>query len=198
MKRSIQVEITEKELLKFENISGISWKIKGSYSRLFLADLIVFNQLFGVGSDEIFMILNNYENGINHAGIKSPSAFRYHPLKGLLHIHFSASVYIAQNIKLGLGKNGLKQIINETLNKEDLSPEQQSVEIAKRMVDKTLIQRRSDKKMTGEWVVYTKYQGKNYYLCLARHNDNDQSIRNRIEEHCLNEFPFLRSILSNS
>ncbi|ENX3946295.1 hypothetical protein ACFO1C_001621 [Photobacterium damselae] len=198
MKRSIQIEITEKEILKFENISGISWKVKGKYSQLFLADLIVFNRLFGVGSDEIFMILNDYEKGINHAGIKSPSAFKHHPLKGLLHIHFTSSAYISQNIKLGLGKKGLRQIINETLNEEHLSFEQQSAEIAKRMVDETLIKRRTDKKMTGEWVVYTKYQGENYYLCLARHEDNDQFIRNRIEDYCLKEFPFLESILSNS
>ncbi|MGF1733680.1 hypothetical protein [Photobacterium kasasachensis] len=196
MKHTIQVEVAEEELLKFERISGISWKIKGYYSKLFLADLMAFHELFGVGSDEVFMVLNDYEKGINRAGIKSPSVFKYHPLKGLHHIHFSSSRYIPQNIKLGLGKNGLKSIIDETLDKKSLLPEQQAAEIARRMVDETLNKRKSEKKMTGEWVVYTKHQGKNYYLCLARHDDDDQFIRNRIEEHCMREFPFLESVLS--
>ncbi|CAH7269082.1 hypothetical protein VCHA54P489_430004 [Vibrio chagasii] len=61
----------------------------------------------------------------------------------------------------------------------------------------TLDKRKARNKMTGEWVVYAKYNDDLYYLCLARHDDGDQVIRDRIEQHCVEEFPFLSSLLSN-
>ena len=197
MQRKIQVEIQEDELLKFEKISGISYKIKGNYSKLFLVDLMAFHKLFGVSSDEIFMVLNDYEKGWNRAGIKEPTPFKHPSLKGLHHIHFVSSRYIPHNIKIGLGKHGLTNIINRALEDDTKSPNQQAKEIAEQVVSGTLDQRKARKKMTGEWVVYAKYNDKLYYLCLARHDDGDAFIRNRINQYCVEEFPFLNSLLSN-
>ncbi|CAH1538750.1 conserved hypothetical protein [Vibrio owensii] len=197
MKQMVQVEIQEDELLKFEKISGISYKIKGNYSKLFLADLMAFHRLFGVGSDEVLMVLNDYEKGLNRAGNKAPTPFKHPLLKGLHHIHFASSRYIRQNIKIGLGKNGLTNIINSVLDDDAKSPHQQAEAIAEQVVSGTLDKRKARNKMTGEWVVYAKYNDDLYYLCLARHDDGDQVIRDRIEQHCVEEFPFLSSLLSN-
>ncbi|CDT62616.1 hypothetical protein VCR15J2_470051 [Vibrio coralliirubri] len=197
MKRVVQIEIQKEELLKFEKISGIAYKIKGNYSTLFLADLMAFHRLFGVGSDEVFMVLNDYEKGKNDAGIKAPTPFKHSLLKGLHHIHFTSSRYIAQNIKIGLGKNGLKNIINCALDDETKSINQQAKQISDQVVTGTLDRRKAKCKMTGEWVIYAKYNDELYYLCLARHNDTDQFIRNRIVQHCFEEFPFLKSQLNN-
>ncbi|MGT3832139.1 hypothetical protein [Vibrio cholerae] len=197
MKRIVQVEIQDDELLRFEKVSGISYKIKGNYSKLFLADLMAFHRLFGIGSDEVFMVLNDYEKGRNRAGIKAPTPFKHPLLKGLHHIHFTSSRYIPQNIKIGLGKNGLRNIINSVMDDVAKSPEQQAKEIADKVVTGTLDKRQARNKMTGEWVVYAKYNDELYYLCLAQHDDGDQFIRDRIEQYCIDEFPFLSSLLSN-
>jgi hypothetical protein len=83
------------------------------------------------------------------------------------------------------------------LEDDTKSPNQQAKEIAEQVVSGTLDQRKAMNKMTREWVVYAKYNDKIYYLCLARHDDGDAFIRNRINQHCVEEFPFLNSLLSN-
>ncbi|GLR77193.1 MULTISPECIES: hypothetical protein [Aliivibrio] len=196
MEKIVQLEFSDEDLDKFERISGIKWKIKGAYSRLFLADLMAFYELHFIGSDEIFMTLNDYEKGKNFAGTKPPTIFRKSPLKGLHHIHFYSPRYIKNNVDIALGKNGLKNIISDVLDtNESMSIDEQAKLISKRAVTDTLNDRRIKGKMTGEWVIFTKYEGKNYYLCLARHNDDDHVIRERIEKHCLLMFPFLKDIL---
>ncbi len=48
--------------------------------------------------------------------------------------------------------------------------------------------------MTGEWIIYAEHEGQKFYLCLAKHNDRDEEIREKIERICMREFPFLKDI----
>ena len=49
----------------------------------------------------------------------------------------------------------------------------------------------NERKLTGEWLIYTRVQEVNYFLCLASHTEGDNSIyENKIKE-CYNEFPEL-------
>jgi hypothetical protein len=50
-------------------------------------------------------------------------------------------------------------------------------------------------KLTGEWIVFAKHEGKNYYLTLAAHGEGDDHIFARIRDGCVSEFPFLSSLL---
>jgi hypothetical protein len=43
--------------------------------------------------------------------------------------------------------------------------------------------------LTGEWIVYAKHNGRNYYLTLGAHGD-DQRILQRVRA-CCDEFPKL-------
>jgi hypothetical protein len=57
--------------------------------------------------------------------------------------------------------------------------------------------RRSDRQgLTGEWIVYAEHEGRNYYLCLAHHQDGDTHVRSQIDALCCYEFPFLTSLLA--
>ncbi|KOO16959.1 hypothetical protein AKJ18_02460 [Vibrio xuii] len=64
---------------------------------------MTFHQLFGIASDEVLIVLSDYEKGLNSSGTKAPKPFKHSLLKELHHIHFTSSRYIAQNIKIGLG-----------------------------------------------------------------------------------------------
>ena len=58
--------------------------------------------------------------------------------------------------------------------------------------------RSAGRQFTGEWIIYAQHEGRNYYLCLADHNDGDDRIRAQIDEICVAEFPFLKDLLAAS
>jgi hypothetical protein len=45
--------------------------------------------------------------------------------------------------------------------------------------------------ITGEWVIFVKHDGKNYYLCANTHKAGNRFIYDRIMEHCVRDFPDL-------
>lgn len=47
------------------------------------------------------------------------------------------------------------------------------------------------KQLTGEWLIYKRYNDINYYLCLAKHNEGDQEIYDSKILKCFQEFPEL-------
>ena len=72
-----------------------------------------------------------------------------------------------------------------------------SNEIATKCSSDPFKKRKKDNKLTGEWIVFAKNLGINYYLCLATHNDDDNSIYNKIKHNCTQEFKFLDHLLSS-
>ena len=48
--------------------------------------------------------------------------------------------------------------------------------------------------MTGEWIIFAKYNEKNYYLSLGDHTSDDMILRKMIDEWCIEEFPFILDI----
>jgi hypothetical protein len=46
-------------------------------------------------------------------------------------------------------------------------------------------------KLTGEWIVFKKYERKNYYLTLASHSEKNEEIIRRILDDCRSQYPFL-------
>jgi hypothetical protein len=48
---------------------------------------------------------------------------------------------------------------------------------------------------TGDWIVYVTQEGKNYYLCIAKHGEDD-FILEAIKRCCV-DFPFLSELIKN-
>jgi hypothetical protein len=48
---------------------------------------------------------------------------------------------------------------------------------------------------TGDWIVYVTQEGKNYYLCIAKHGEDD-FILETIKRCCV-DFPFLSGLIKN-
>jgi hypothetical protein len=102
----------------------------------------------------------------------------------------------AKNVVLGLGKKSreLRRIIKEHRNPgtAHLPPEVISRSIADAIVG-VYQQRALTQNLTGEWIVFARHEGQNYYLCLATHDEvraNPSVLVERISG-CTGEFPFL-------
>ncbi len=58
---------------------------------------------------------------------------------------------------------------------------------------------RDAERLTGEWIVFAKHQGLNYYLTLATHDQTmHEHERQQIDAICCQEFPFLDGLLRNA
>ena len=173
-------------------------------SELFLVDLYVYCQEFGVAPGQIIQEIEGMEaGGSTKRGTKPAEPFTREALKGLWHKHFFSALFMAENLRIGLGKGRLRKLVSEALDPSNAKPgetheeyaDRVSRELATQTVNETLDLRRGGGKLTGEWIVFARHEGKNYYLSLNTHKDGDPYIRARIIEFCLEEFPFIYGIL---
>jgi hypothetical protein len=67
-------------------------------------------------------------------------------------------------------------------------------ELAHRAVHEALEQRGDNGKLTGEWVVFAKHDGKNYYLSLNAHHAGDQNVHDCIMQLATKDFPDLSAL----
>jgi len=169
-----------------------------------LLDLFFGTSIFGLHPLTVIDEIKSLENH-TISQTKQAKQFRGSHLCGFWHKHYmnGGAASLAQNVKNALNEYGIpffEQQMAEAqaagekrfVTKEDLP------EIVNDVLTNNLARRRSEGKMTGEWIVYAQHENQNFYLSLAKHNDSDQEIRERIERICVREFPFLKNVLQQS
>ncbi|MBD2443317.1 hypothetical protein H6G25_08945 [Dolichospermum sp. FACHB-1091] len=128
---------------------------------------------------------------------KIPTQYKHLPLKGLWHKHFFMPEFIVKNLCLHLGidrtNSNVSNIINQVFDSSnsDVITEDMVMNLVYELTEGGMKKRADEQKLTGEWIIYAKYEGKNYYLTLALHDEDDNVIHKRIIDHCKPEFPFL-------
>ncbi|WP_162232485.1 hypothetical protein [Methylogaea oryzae] len=135
-------------------------------------------------------------------GLKAATQFKHPPLQGLWHQHYleDGLASMAQNIRKGIDKFGLPWV-NQKIADAKLSGEERyftEADVTQISHDATasnwerLI---NNEALTGEWLIFAKHEGKNYYLSLGKHDSGDELLRARIDTICLHQFAFLKDIL---
>ncbi|MBQ4770165.1 hypothetical protein [Pectobacterium versatile] len=144
--------------------------------------------------------------GLSHRGessTKSAAMFSRKPyLRGLWHKHYQGSAIadLAMNLQNALKTYSIPWL-EEMVKEVRLAGEERefSVEDINRIAHEAVIvnydRRSQENKLTGHWIIYAIHEGKNYYLMLARHTDDESRIRQIIDDICIQEYPFLNSIL---
>lgn len=183
--------VTDEKLFNFRDMYVSDNSLKSRMTRLFLLDLYIMDLEFGISPHEILGSVKELENGENPEGVKPAAPFRNPPLKGLWHKHFFAARFLVDNLLLGLGKNGLSQIIETEMHpdKGDIVSEEMINEVARRVTHEPLQKRNADNRLTGEWIIYLPHQGENYYLSIAAHHFGDQRIFDRIIAETKRDLP---------
>lgn len=144
-------------------------------------------------------------------------------LSGLMHIHHNSTTFRVKNIgnhwkekcrirfknkkkikpkdEIQFQNELLINIYNELLklHPPEIAQEKAHIVLLCNLHNETMFN--NTENQTGEWIVFTKNKGINYYLCLATHNevkpDKDNIIIKRIEP-CLTEFPELVNTICKS
>ena len=141
---------------------------------------------------------------------KPEEQFKKEPLKGLWHKHYGSSRFMGKNLtnhwKLqdkstskkfhemaletskSYGQNGFLPTIDSPIELRRFT-----ADLAQNFIA-GLKEREDSKELTGEWIVFAKHAGSNYYLTVAHHGEKnrDRNILMRVRS-CKTEFPFLFS-----
>lgn len=187
------LSIDSERLATFKSFYVSNPDLSSRMSDLLWFDMYVLDAAFGVSPHDVLRSITNVEAGEPHSGIKPATAFNRPPLKGLWHKHFFSAHFLVNNMALALGKKGVEDLVKEVMDptKSSTITKDMIEELAHRVTHVPIEQRDQQGKLTGEWVIFAKHDGKNFYLCLNTHNAGDQFIYDRIVEHCDRDFPDL-------
>lgn len=189
------------QINEFTRLFGIYEAAPGRISGQLAIDLYVGNFLKGdIDAGRVMQEIHALE-GHRKSTTKKPTKFRKPPLKGLWHKHH-----------LELGIHSLAQNILHESNRLEFRPslellefcnsdatEERKAEViaasyAHAFAHETYKKRVERKAMTGEWIIYAKYEGLNYYLCLGEHGGDDKVV-SKLKGFPMSEFAFLGGIL---
>ena len=185
------LSFTMEEVMRFRLVYGGRKPYLDRMSTLIWVDMFALEATYGINPFEILQSIDELEGLAPDTNIKPATQFKFAPLKGLWHKHFFAARFIARNISLGLGKNGLEKIVREVMDpsRSPVITEEMVAELAHRVTNETLERRAADGKLTGEWIIYAEHMGLNYYLTCKPHSMGDQAIFDEIARHCVSDFP---------
>lgn len=187
------VKITSRDLAVFRETYVPTSELAGRMSELIWLDIYILDAEFGVSPHVILDAISEVDRGELPSGVKPATQFKNMPLKGLWHKHYFSTHFLLMNINLGLGKTGVEKLVNEVMDpaKPTVITEDMFNELTHRIINEPVETRYARKKLTGEWIVYLRHEGKNYYLCCNTHDAGDQFIYDRIMENCVRDFPNL-------
>lgn len=118
-------------------------------------------------------------------------------LKGFWKAHYYHPNFMMQNIVNDLGVANQKpskhfdKAIFTTLGNNKLTAEQKASKLAEELVINPIRRRMNKNNLTGEWIIFKKFNHKNYYLCLGFHHQTDEEILKLLAEIINKEFSFL-------
>jgi len=192
--------VTSKDIENYAEACHLNLYAEGRYSWLFVLHLLLYNQMHGINPFQIVDEIRALEQSEIATRTKPAAEFSRPPLQGLWHKHFFSAQFVARNIRTHLSGGKLTKLVEEIFDvkKSPVVTEDMVKELSHRVTAESIKQRADDGKLTGEWIVFAKHGGKNYYLCLATHNDRDQLIYESIKTACWHQFPFLSTVLPDS
>ena len=192
--------IGHEELAEYANVYGIENIISGRYSWLFVFNLMMLEKNNGITPFSIIDEIKSLEGVGSKQQTKPASEFKGIHLKGLWHNHFFAAhpSVIANNISNHIAFGKLKKIAEKVFDqkKSPVVTKEMVNEFSHKVVVESMEERASNGKLTGEWIVFAKHQGQNYYLCINTHEAEDENIAKNIKTACLPQFPFLGNYVS--
>ena len=191
------------DLLSFAKKIGLDSAAGDRYSFLLLLQLYGSAISGSLNPSKVVSQIRVLEGLEANNGLKAATPFKRDALKGLWHQHHfeDGLSSFAKNIKRGLNKFGMPYVSQKIAEAEAAGEEryftaEDIANIAHDAVSLNWQRLQESEALTGEWLIFAKHEGSNYYLSLGKHNSGDDYLRAQIDAVCLQEFPFLKSILN--
>lgn len=182
---------------EFVEYYGFDNLIPNRYSEVLIVDLMINLDLNGIDPRHIIDEIKRIETLENDGYTKEATQFKHPPLHPIWHQHYFSAHYLVANIQNEIKKN-FKAIWDKSMEPEGSVIEKQHIDdLVHNTVNGTIETRSDEKRITGEWVVFSKQATGNIYLCMATHTTGDQNIYDKIAYCCERQFPLLEPFASN-
>ena len=191
------INIDGEKRTEFVQLYGLDELIPNRYSEIFIIDLIVNLELNGVDPRHIIDEVKRLETLSNDGYTKEATQFKHAPLHPLWHQHYFSDHFLVHNIQNEI-KKSFNTIWDESMGEKNSVIERKHLDkLVHNLVEGTIETRSNEKRITGEWLVFSKETTGNIYLCMATHTTGDTNIYNRLEYCCEHQFPLLEPFASN-
>jgi hypothetical protein len=187
-------QIDPERMLDLASLYELDQLIPGKYSSLFVLNLYLLDKVSGVDPHQVISEIKHLEGLGTSRQTKEAAEFKGSVLRGLWHKHFFPMLpsTFAHNITKHFGKNGLEKLVNEVFDsaKSNVVTREMINNLARRVVEDPIVDRGSAGKLTGEWIIFAKENGQNYYLSISPHTSDDENLAANLKT-CSYEFPFI-------
>jgi hypothetical protein len=146
----------------------------------------------------------DYLEGLTTRSLTKPeSCFKSPALATLKKKHYFAARHFLRNIgvRWSLDRNGnrdLTAVIKQVADEFGNDPEVWPGKLADRIVAGGFSERIG--RLTGDWIIFAKFEDRNYYLDLATHDEalDAEALWRKLSDGCMSEFPFLFGALATA
>ncbi|WP_447892978.1 hypothetical protein [Pseudomonas marginalis] len=142
----------------------------------------------------------DYLEGIKPSSkTKCEEQFKKLPLFPFWHKHFFSARHLVKNLSIrwGMANGGnrdLDKLFDEVAKQHGDDPDAWPSYLVKQLVIGGF-EERAARGLTGDWLIYAKYENRNYYLDLATHEEGvgekANALFKKLRNGCQAEFPFL-------
>lgn len=150
---------------------------------------------------DVLTELDWLETDVSRSGTKPASPFQSTgPLAGFWHKHFFSARHLLKNIAVrwnidGGGNKAFMLMINEVALEHGQRPTRWHRALAHRLTVEAFEERATARRLTGDWIIFARHCGTNYYLDLATHEEakkyGDERLLLKLRAGSSAEFPFL-------
>ena len=191
------MRIDEDRRTEFVQFYGLDTLIPNRYSEVLIIDLIISRELNRIDPNHIIDEIKRLERLSINSYTREATQFKRKPLYPLWHQHYFSTQYLALNIQNEIRRD-FNTIWDKSIGAEGSIIEQEHIDkLVHNLVEGTLETRSNEKRVTGEWLVFSKETTGNIYLCMATHSTGDQNIYNKVAYCCECQFPSLEPFASN-
>lgn len=133
---------------------------------------------------------------------KSEAQFKKPPLFPFWHKHFFSTQHLIKNVGIRWsmsdgGNKDLDKMIRDVVNQYGEDPNAWPGYLAHQLIIGGFSDR-AERGLTGDWLIYAKYENSNYYLDLATHEEGvreeAETLFIKLKNGSQSEFPFLFSV----
>ena len=182
---------------EFVQFYGLDSLIPNRYSEVLVVDLIMNLELNGIDPRHIIDEIKQLETLDGGGYTKEATQFKHAPLHPLWHQHYFSAHYLVPNIKNEIKKN-FNTIWGKSMGEKGSVIEQKHFDnLVHNVVVGTIETRSNEKRITGEWLVFSMEPTGNIYLCMATHTTGDKNIYDKVAYGCERQFPLLEPFASN-